>query len=432
MAKILDKPRYKCALSAMQSVQGMNRIIPVLHSGPGCAEKLSNDIGNSGYFSPNIYPCTGINERDVVFGGVKKLDTTIDNALKVIDADMYIVLTGCIPEIIGDDTGEVVDRFQDSEKPVIYAPTAGFRGNNYRGHEQVIDAIVDQYLKPSDQKVKGLVNIWADIPLQDPFWIGNIAEIKRLLQSIGLEANSIFGYGSGIEAIDKVPQAEFNLLISPWVGLESMKNMEKKLGIPYLHYPVLPIGATETSKFLRTVASFAKLPKKKVEDVIEERERFFYHVIERFADLFLESRVMSKQFTTVADSLYSLGITKFLVNDMGLFPGPQFAVEDIPEEYRKRIEEEYHDLNYGIKADISFETDGYKIHNAIREHDYHGYPYILGGHYEKTLAKELKAHNLNVSWPVNERVIMNEFYVGYEGGLHLLEDMYSVARQRYN
>ena len=147
MAKLLDKQRYKCALGAMQTVQAITRAIPVLHSGPGCAQKLSDSIGSSGYFSPNIFPCTSINEKDVVFGGAKKLDTTIANALKVIDADLYVVLTGCIPEIVGDDTAEVVSHFEDSEKPVIYASTAGFKGNNYKGHEQIIDAIIDQYLE---------------------------------------------------------------------------------------------------------------------------------------------------------------------------------------------------------------------------------------------------------------------------------------------
>ena len=73
MAKLLDKQRYKCALGAMQTVQAISRAIPVLHSGPGCAQKLSDSIGSSGYFSPNIFPCTSINEKDVVFGGVKKL-----------------------------------------------------------------------------------------------------------------------------------------------------------------------------------------------------------------------------------------------------------------------------------------------------------------------------------------------------------------------
>ena len=167
MAKLLDKQRYKCAMGAMQSVQAIERAVPILHSGPGCAQKLSDTIGSSGYISPNIFPCTSINEKDVVFGGIKKLRSTVENSLKVIDGDLFVVVTGCIPEIVGDDTEALVDEFKDAEKPVLYASTAGFKGNNYKGHEQVINAITNQLLEKSDKTEKGLVNIWADVPYQD-------------------------------------------------------------------------------------------------------------------------------------------------------------------------------------------------------------------------------------------------------------------------
>lgn len=432
MAKILDKQRYKCALGAMQTVQAIERALPILHSGPGCAQKLSDNTGSSGYFSPNIFPCTSINEKDVVFGGVKKLDTTIENALKVIDADLYVVLTGCIPEIVGDDTGEVVSRYADAEKPVIYAPTAGFRGNNYIGHEQVIDAIIEQYLKPSDKKEKGLVNIWADVPYQDLFWLGNIRTLEDLVKELGLTPNTIFGYHRGIKNIDKIPEAEFNLLVSPWVGLGSMKKMEKKFGTPFLHLPTLPIGATETSKFLRSVGEFAKIPSEKVESVVKEHEDYYYYLIERYADLFLENRVINKQFSVVADAQYSLGITKFLVNDLGLVPATQFVVDDTPKQYREEISKEFKNLNFGIEAQASFETDGYKIHEEIKKHDYHGYPLILGGYYEKELTESLKGNFLNISWPVQDKVVFDRAYAGYEGGIRLIEDIYTVAVQRFN
>lgn len=268
MAKILDKQRYKCAMGAMQTVQAIERAIPVLHSGPGCAQKLANNSGNSGYFSPNIYPCTSLNEKDVVFGGVKKLHSTIENSLKVIDADLYVVLTGCIPEIVGDNTTEMVEEFQDAEKPVIYAETAGFKGNNYKGHEQVVDAIIEGLLEPTDEKEPGLVNIWADVPYQDEFWLGNLRELESLISQLGLTPNTIFGYQRGLANIQKIPKAEFNLLVSPWVGLGNMKKMERKLGILYLHYPTLPIGAFETSRFLRTVGEFAGVAKEKVEALV--------------------------------------------------------------------------------------------------------------------------------------------------------------------
>lgn len=406
--------------------------MPILHSGPGCAQKLSESTGSSGYFSPNIFPCTSINEKDVVFGGVKKLNSTIENALKVIDADLYVVLTGCIPEIVGDDSGEVVSRFEDADKPVIYAPTAGFKGNNYKGHEQVVDAIIDQYLKKSDKKQKGLVNIWADVPYQDLFWLGNIRELEKLIRELGLTPNTIFGFKRGIENINKIPEAEFNLLVSPWVGLGNMKKMERKLGIPYFHYPTLPIGATETSKFLRAVGEFAGVDKEKVEEVIKEHEDYYYYLIERYADLFLENRVINKQFTVIADAQYSLGITKFLVNDLGLVPAKQFVVDDTPKTYRDRIAEEFKKLNFGLEAEVSFETDGYKIHEEIRQHDYHGYPLILGGYYEKELTGELKGNFLNISWPVQDKVVFDDFYVGYTGGIRLIEDIYTVAVQRFN
>ena len=432
MAKLLDKQRYKCAMGAMQTVQAITRAIPILHAGPGCAQKLSDSIGSSGYFSPNIFPCTSINERDVVFGGVKKLETTIENAQKVIDADLYVVLTGCIPEIVGDDTGEVVSRFADAKKPVIYASTAGFKGNNYRGHEQVIDAIIEQHLERSEEREKGLVNIWADVPYQDLFWLGNIRELEKLVRDIGLTPNTIFGYQRGIENINKIPRAEFNLLVSPWVSVENMKHMEKKLGIPYLHYPTLPIGAFETSRFLREVGKFAGIEEKKVEAVINQNENYYYYLIERYADMFLETRVMAKQFSVVADAQYVVGITKFLVNDLGLVPAKQYIVDDTPKVYQQHIRKELEILNYGMKAEVSFATDGYIIHKEIKEHDYHGYPLILGSYYEKEITEEMFGHYLNISWPVQDKVVLDDFYVGYTGGIRLIEDIFSVAVQRWN
>lgn len=432
MAKLLDKQRYKCALAAMQTVQAITRAIPILHSGPGCAQKLSDSTGSSGYFSPNIFPCTSINEKDVVFGGVKKLDSTIENALKVIDADLFVVLTGCIPEIVGDDTGEVVSRYENAEKPVIYASTAGFKGNNYIGHEKVIDAIIEQYLEKSEEKEKGLVNIWADVPYQDLFWLGNIRELEKLIKELGLTPNTIFGYKRGIENIDRLAKAEFNLLVSPWVSVGNMKKMERKLGIPYLHYPTLPIGAYETSKFLREVGKFAGVDEEKIESVITEHEEYYYYLIERYADLFLENRVINKQFSVIADAQYALGITKFLANDLGLVPAKQFITDDTPKKYREAIKEEFKKLNYGLEAEAVFETDSYKIHEQIREHDYHGYPLILGSYYDKELAENLKGNYLNIAWPVQDKVVFDDFYAGYTGGIRLIEDIYTVAVQRFN
>ncbi|MDE5834910.1 MAG: hydrogenase, partial [Ruminococcus sp.] len=279
---------------------------------------------------------------------------------------------------------------------------------------------------------KGLVNIWADVPYQDLFWLGNIRELEKLISELGLIPNTIFGYQRGIENIERISKAEFNLLVSPWVSVGNMKKMKKKLDIPYLHYPTLPIGAFETSKFLREVGKFAGVDEQKVENIINEHENYYYYLIERYADMFLETRVMSKQFSVVGDAQYVLGITKFLVNDLGLVPAKQFITDDTPKTFQEQIKKEFENLNYGLKAEVIFETDSYKIHNEIKSHDYHGYPLILGSYYEKEITEDMFGHFLNISWPVQDKVVLDDFYVGYTGGIRLIEDIYSVAVQRWN
>jgi nitrogenase molybdenum-iron protein beta chain len=436
--KILDQPRYVCALGAMQTVQGIYRGIPVLHAGPGCAQKLAQGIagsnGDSGYISPQIYPCTNISEKETIFGGEGRLRETIENALKVVDGDLYVVLSGCTTEIVGDDIAQVVGEFTDSEKPVVYVATAGFKGNNLEGHQWVVNAIIEQYLsrRPDMAKINGLVNIWGPVPSYDPFWVGNIRELEALVSELGLTPNTIFGEYRGIDNINRVPQAEFNLLVSPWLGLKTVELLENKFGTPYLHYPTIPVGAYESGQFLRTVGERAGVDKKRIESVIEKHEKEYYYHIERSSDIFLENRTMSRRFSTVSNAADALSVSKFLVNDFGLTPEKQYITDATPDEYREKVREYFRGYQYGIEAEVMFSTDGYAIHEDIRKTDYFGPPLIIGSIFEKKLAEKLGGNFLAVSVPIKERLILDSSYVGYRGGLHLLEDIYGYVLKNFN
>jgi nitrogenase molybdenum-iron protein beta chain len=422
----------------MQTVQAISRAIPVIHASSGCAGKLAGSIagttGDSGYLNPQTYPCTNIGETEVVFGGENKLRSVIENSLRIMDGDLFVVLSGCTTEIVGDDIERVVGEFADAPKPVISVSTPGFKGTNIQGHEWVLNAIIQQYLsrKPAGDKVKGLVNIWGPVPSYDPFWLGNIRELEKLVSELGLIPNSIFGEFRGMENLDKVPYAEFNLLVSPWVGLESMQLLEKMFGTPFLHYPVLPVGAHETSAFLRAVNEFAGLDPHRLEPIIEKHEKEYYYYLERSVDIFFENRVASKKFSTVTTASYALAFSKFLINDFGLMPNTQYITEGVPEEHYERIQEYFKQFNYGIEARVVFSTDGYIIHRQIEQEDFAGAPLIIGSIFEKKLSRKLDGNFLCVSVPVKERVILHSSYVGYHGGLKLLEDIYTSVYQSFN
>ncbi len=438
MRKILDEPRYVCALGAMQTVQAISRAIPIIHAGPGCASKLAGSLagstGDSGYLNPQTYPCSNIGETEVVFGGEGKLRDVITHSLKVMDGDLFVVLSGCTTEIVGDDIVQVVSEFSDQEKPVIAVTTAGFKGTNLQGHEWVVNGLIHQYLSrlPRAEPVKGLVNIWSSVPSYDPHWLGNIRELEQLIRELGLIPNSIFGEFRGKENLDKVPQAEFNLLVSPWVGLENVQLLEKKFGTPFLHYPTLPIGAHETSAFLREVGQFTGVNPALVESLIQTHEKEYYYYLERTVDLFFENRTASRMFTTVTDAANSLAISRFLINDLGLMPTTQFITEGVPQEHQERISGYFQQFNYGIQAPVVFSTDGYQIHRQIEQEDFAGPPLIIGSIFEKKLARKLDGNFVCVSVPIKEKVILHSSYVGYHGGLKLMEDLFTNVYQSFN
>lgn len=436
--EVLDQPRYVCALGAMQTVQGIHRAVPVLHAGPGCAQKLAGGIagsnGDSGYIAPQIYPCTNVSETETIFGGEDALRNTIQGALQVVDADLYVVLSGCTPEIVGDDIAAVVDGLGPTPKPVVHAQTAGFRGTNLQGHDWVLSAIIDQYLgrRPAADVVPGLVNIWGPVPSYDPFWTGNLRELESLVRELGLEPNIVFGEHRGLPELDRVPQAELNLLVSPWVGLEPVRLLEERFGTPFLHYPALPVGAFETSRFLRTLGERLGVASERVESVIDRHEREYYYHIERTCDVFLENRAMSRRFSVVSDATTALAVSRFLVNDFGLVPATQYVTDATPPEHRPAIEAAFRDFQYGITADVVFSTDGFRIHEDIRATDYFGPPLVIGSIFEKKLAESLGGNFLAVSAPLKERLVLSSSYVGYRGGLTLLEDLYEYVLRKFN
>ena len=433
MTQFIEQVRHVCSLGALQSVLAIDRAVPILHAGPGCGQKLWGALGfqngcqGSGYVGGHSVPCTNIGEKEVIFGGDDRLKSIVENSLKVIDADLFVILTGCTSDIVGDDIGEVARRFQEKGKPVVYAETGGFKGTNFFGHELIIDAIIDQYLQPAPAVQPGLVNIWSVVPFHDPFWVGNLQVIEGLLAELGLVPNIIFGPGNGLAALNQVPQAQFNLLVSPWVGLKNVQHLQEKFGTPYLHYPVLPIGPTETGKFLRTIGQYAGVEEKRVEKVIAKHEAEYYYYIERSADVLLETRLLPRRFVTIADSFYALGVAKFLINDLGLLPETQYITDGVAEEYQDRIAAEFANFTDRITAKVVFTSDGGAAHEDIRTIKFRSRPLILGSAWDRVLSEELKGYQLSLSMPVSDRLVLDRSYVGYKGALRLVEDIYSVV-----
>jgi nitrogenase molybdenum-iron protein beta chain len=140
---------------------------------------------------------------------------------------------------------------------------------------------------------------------------------------------------------------------------------------------------------------------------------------------------MPTRFVTISDSIYSLGITRFLINDLGLLPEAQFVVDDTPDAHQPAITALFQDVVESIRTPVTFVTDGGEIGNALRKIHFHGRPFVIGSTWDRVIAREINGFPLSVSLPISDRLILSRTYVGYEGALRLAEDLYSVLLSEY-
>ncbi|MDT3426629.1 nitrogenase molybdenum-iron protein beta chain [Paenibacillus forsythiae] len=436
----INQVRYGCAVGALYSVVSIPGAVPIGHCGPGCMDKqytslaFYNGFQGSGYSGGSVSPSVNAGEKEVVFGGEKRLDELIKSTLKIIEGDLFVVLNGCIGELVGDDVGAVVSKYQKQGVPIVYAETGGFKGNNFVGHEIITTAIIDQYVDKfalnKDHREKGLINVWSELPYQNTFWRGDLSELKRILEGAGFRVNILFGGKSaGVEEWKTIPHAQFNLVVSPWLGLKTAKHLEQKYNQPYLHIPVLPIGAQQTAAFIRQVVEFAGIDPATSESFIEQEEQEYYYYLEHFNDFYSEYWWgLPATYAVVGDSTYNLALNKFLVNQLGLIPKKQIITDNAPEKYREAIAQEYQKLAHDVATTVDFVEDGYIVGKLLRETDFgHKPPIIFGTTWERDTAKALNGKIVEVGFPASYEVVLNKSYIGYRGALQLIEKIFTVA-----
>lgn len=422
----LEAPRYTCALGgALGTVLNIHRAVPILHSGTGCGMNQNffsygSGYQGVGYIGGMITPSTNISEKEVVFGGEGRLREQIQATLDLIDGDIFVVLTGCIPSMIGDDVDSVVKEFRAQGHPIINISTSGFGGNTFHGYELFMKAVATQLLEKTDT-VKGLVNIFGVVPYQDVFWRGNLKEIKRVLEEIGLSVNTLIGDFGGVDNLKKIPSAELNIVLSPWVGVETAEIIKTKFDIPYVVMPAMPVGPFDTSRFIRKIGEVLDIEQEAIDSVLSEEERNAYQELDISGDMttMLSS---SLPFAVVANSATALGITRFLANEAGFTPTAIIINDNPPHDARERIAEELRNLESGLTPNIAFEVDSYKIREELKKSDF---KLLLASSIEKYFASDIKAGHLSVSFPAYDRLVVGRSYAGYRGGTTLLEDILS-------
>lgn len=436
MATFIERPKFSCALGgALTTLTGLNRVVPIVHAAGGCAASLSGTYNGAagyrgvGYCGGSMLSTTNIAESNVVFGGEDRLEEQIENTLFALDGDLYVVVTGCQVEIIGDDARNVARRFAD--RNVIGVSTPGFLGNTLRGYDAVMNTIVESVIEPSQVKNPKEVNIFGVVPGHDVFYRGNLDEIKRILGLIGVKANTFFGTGNSVAEIRKYGTAALSIVLAPKTGVAPAQKLQEINGTPYILSEV-PIGPSGTAAFLRQVGAALNIDPALTENVIESETTYYYSFFDSIVDMYSDLD-WQRYAITVADSYYAHALTKFIANDLGWIPHLT-SVNDIENEHEQaEYAERFSDITSETKPGVVFEQHAGQIIKHVRSswelnHNQKYYDalspaYVIGSGIEAGLAEKLGASLLTVAFPVSNRAVLNKGYAGFRGGLTLVEDL---------
>ena len=428
--EIVEAPRWTCSLGgAYITTTAVYGAVPILHSGAGCgiAQLLGvyyaageNAAGGQGGTST---PCSCLIEKHVIFGGEDKLRKLIDSTLQLMEGDLYVVISGCVPALIGDDIEAVVKEFRE-KGDIIFVNTAGFKGNTFDGYEEFLGAVIDQLLEPQE-KEKKVVNILGVVPYQHLFWKGDLNTVKDLLAKLGVKANILFTQFDGVKKLKEIPKAELNIVLSTWNGHKTAEKLKETFDQDYISFPSVPIGPKQTSAFLRAIAKKLDLPAREVELLIAEEERRAYRWVEYLTDSIIIG-LPHPYAAFIGDTNTIIGITKFLANEAGYLPEIIQITDEPPEESRDRIFRELTDgIESVLKPEIIFEKDAFRIRENLRNHSFQ---VMLATSLEKwPAAKEFSVAHLSIAFPSYDRIIVERTYTGYRGGTNLLEDLLSKS-----
>jgi len=259
--------------------------IHLVHGPIGCAAHTW-DIRGSKSSEYDLYRkgcSTDLREKDIVFGGEKKLYETILELDRLYHPGAIFVYATCVAGVIGDDINSVCKKAGEiTGCRVIPVQSEGFKDHNKtKGHWIGCDALLDHVIGTKEPENTGKydINIVGEFNVAGDLW-----GIKPLFESMGVNIISTISGDSVVDDIAKAHQAKLNIVQCQKSSNYLAKKLEKKYGTPSLKVNFFGIEQTITS--LRLVADFFGDPEmiKTAEGIIESGLQGVNSAIEEYKE----------------------------------------------------------------------------------------------------------------------------------------------------
>ncbi|MCL2151414.1 MAG: hypothetical protein FWH57_00390 [Oscillospiraceae bacterium] len=250
----------------------------IVHGPSGCLgnRRFLAAMGHHSECDNKPHISTSFTNREVVFGGEKKLIDSINEVNSRYSPRIIAVLTNCCADIIGDDVEGCIEGLPDEiREKTIYLNTGGYSGKSYRrGTEMAFKRLALHLVanaSPADvNNREKSVNLFLRRWIWDKTKQEEINEISRMFKMIGVRLNKIFTQGLSIEDFYEMLNARLNVALCLFFTRGLFDEFNNRFSIPYSKI-TYPMGLYATKKWLNEIIKILQLDVD-VEDLDEVKE----------------------------------------------------------------------------------------------------------------------------------------------------------------
>lgn len=219
----------------------------IVHGPIGCAS-YTWDIRGSLSSGSELYRnsfSTDLREKDVIFGGEKKLWAAIEELMAKASPRpvLIFIYATCIVGVIGDDVTAICKKAEEKYGiRVIPVFTPGFSGTKSTGYKLACDALA-RLMQPHKEIPKAFgVNILGDYNLAGEMWI-----IKNYLRKIGVPVISTITGDATYATLIQAPSATLNIVQCAGSSTYLANIMESEFSVPFIKVSFFGIEDTTSS-----------------------------------------------------------------------------------------------------------------------------------------------------------------------------------------
>ena len=225
----------------------------LIHGPIGCAA-YTWDIRGSLSSGPELHRLsfsTDLREKDVIYGGEKRLYQALTELIAEYQPKAAFVYSTCIVGIIGDDVDAVCRRVEAERGiPVLPVHSEGFRGTKKDGYQAACSALFQLVGSgATDGIARHSINILGDFNIAGETWL-----IRRYYEQLGVQVVATITGDGRVDDIRRAHGAALNVVQCSGSMTHLARMMHERFGTPSLR--VSYFGIEDTAKALYDVAAF--------------------------------------------------------------------------------------------------------------------------------------------------------------------------------